>query len=59
MRAKLAVAVLGVGLLLAAVPVVAHHSFAAEYDATEAGEDDRHGHHRWSGSTRTRGSTST
>src|SRR4030095_9574319 len=33
MRGKLAVAVLGVGLLLAAVPVVAHHSFAAEYDA--------------------------
>jgi hypothetical protein len=33
MRAKLTVAVLGVGLLLAAVPLVAHHSFAAEYDA--------------------------
>ena len=33
MRAKLSVAVLGVGLLLAAVPLVAHHSFAAEYDA--------------------------
>ena len=33
MRGKLAVAVIGVGLILAAVPVVAHHSFAAEYDA--------------------------
>src|SRR5438093_12265645 len=33
MRAKLAVLVLGAGLLLAAVPAVAHHSFAAEYDA--------------------------
>src|SRR5438046_9857307 len=33
MRAKLAVLVLGAGLLLAAAPVVAHHSFAAEYDA--------------------------
>jgi hypothetical protein len=36
MRAKLTVAVLGVGLLLAAVPLVAHHSFAAEYDAQKA-----------------------
>ena len=36
MRAQLAVLVLGAGLLLAAVPVVAHHSFAAEYDATKA-----------------------
>ena len=33
MRSKLLMAVLGAGLLLAAVPVVAHHSFAAEYDA--------------------------
>ena len=33
MRAKLAVLGLGAGLLLAAVPVAAHHSFAAEYDA--------------------------
>ena len=33
MRGKLAVAVIGVCLILAAVPVVAHHSFAAEYDA--------------------------
>ena len=32
MRAKLSVLVLGMGLL-AAVPVLAHHSFAAEYDA--------------------------
>ena len=36
MRAKLSVAVLGVGLLLAAVPLAAHHSFAAEYDAQKA-----------------------
>jgi len=36
MRAKLSVAILGVGLLLAAVPLVAHHSFAAEYDAQKA-----------------------
>ena len=33
MRAKLSVVVVGMGLLLAAVPVVAHHSFATEYDA--------------------------
>src|SRR6266700_1941512 len=33
MRAKLSVAATGLGLLLAVVPVVAHHSFAAEYDA--------------------------
>src|SRR6476646_2784605 len=36
MRGKLAIAVMGVGLILAAVPpvkVIAHHSFAAEYDA--------------------------
>src|SRR3954465_11089189 len=36
MRSKLTVVALGVGLLLAAGPVVAHHSFAAEYDATKA-----------------------
>ena len=36
MRAKMTVVVLGVGLLLAAVPLVAHHSFAAEYDAQKA-----------------------
>jgi hypothetical protein len=33
MKSTLTFAVLGVGLLLAAAPVVAHHSFAAEYDA--------------------------
>ena len=33
MRAQLAV--VGLGLMLAAVPVVAHHSFAAEYDANK------------------------
>ena len=32
MRAKFAIPAVGVTLLLAAVPVVAHHSFAAEYD---------------------------
>jgi len=33
MRAKLSVMAVGVGLLLAGVPVAAHHSFAAEFDA--------------------------
>ena len=33
MRMKLAVVVAGAGLLLAAVPVWAHHAFAAEFDA--------------------------
>jgi hypothetical protein len=33
MRTKLSVVILGAGLLLAAVPAMAHHSFAAEYDA--------------------------
>jgi hypothetical protein len=33
MRATLSVVATGLGLLMAAVPVVAHHSFAAEYDA--------------------------
>ena len=33
MRAQLTVAAVGVGLLLAAAPMMAHHSFAAEYDA--------------------------
>ena len=32
MRTSLFVAVTGVGLLLAAVPVWAHHAFAAEFD---------------------------
>jgi hypothetical protein len=32
MRAKLAVVAAGLGLLVSAVPVLAHHSFAAEYD---------------------------
>lgn len=34
MRIQFGVAAAGVVLLLAAVPVVAHHSFAAEFDAT-------------------------
>jgi hypothetical protein len=33
MRTKLGVLVAGVGLFCLAVPVVAHHSFASEYDA--------------------------
>lgn len=33
MRTKLAVLLAGAGLLLAAVPVAAHHAFAAEFDA--------------------------
>src|SRR5213596_2607330 len=32
MRTRLLVPVIGVGLLLAAVPVWAHHAFAAEFD---------------------------
>ena len=33
MRTKLAVAVAVIGLMVAAVPVVAHHAFSAEFDA--------------------------
>ena len=33
MRTKLAVVMVGVGLVLAAVPVRAHHAFVAEFDA--------------------------
>ncbi|HEY4363013.1 MAG TPA: DUF6152 family protein [Bryobacteraceae bacterium] len=35
MRARLGVVAAGLGLLMAAVPVLAHHSFAAEYDANK------------------------
>jgi hypothetical protein len=35
MRVKLALVVVGTGLMLAGVPAMAHHSFAAEYDATK------------------------
>lgn len=35
MRAMLAVLVVGVGLLLAAAPVRAHHAFAATFDSTK------------------------
>src|ERR1700687_4501714 len=34
MRTKLSVVVAGIGLLLAAGPVLAHHAFAAEFDST-------------------------
>jgi len=33
MRTKLAVAMVGLGMLLAAVPIWAHHAFVAEFDA--------------------------
>jgi len=33
MRTKLAIVVAGIGLLLSVEPVLAHHSFAAEFDA--------------------------
>lgn len=35
MRMKLSVVMASVGLLLATVPAVAHHSFAAEFDSTK------------------------
>jgi hypothetical protein len=35
MRTKLAVVAAGLGLLLASVPAIAHHSFAAEFDAAK------------------------
>jgi hypothetical protein len=35
MRTKLFVAAAAIGLLLAAAPVAAHHSFAAEFDASK------------------------
>ena len=35
MRTKLLVVVIGVGLLIAAVPAAAHHSFAAEFDSAQ------------------------
>jgi hypothetical protein len=35
MRHKLAIFAAGVAMLLAAVPMVAHHSFAAEFDANK------------------------
>ena len=35
MRTKLAIVLTGVGLLLAAVPVWAHHAFAAEFDSKQ------------------------
>ena len=34
MNPKFASAIAGIGLVVVATPVVAHHSFAAEYDAT-------------------------
>jgi hypothetical protein len=35
MKAKLAVVIAGVALFAAAVPIFAHHAFAAEYDASK------------------------
>lgn len=35
MRTKLSLVALGVGLILAAVPVLAHHAFSAEFDANK------------------------
>ncbi len=35
MKTRMAVLVAGVAMLLAAVPMVAHHSFAAEFDASK------------------------
>jgi hypothetical protein len=35
MRTNLVVLLAGVGLVLVAVPVSAHHAFAAEFDATK------------------------
>jgi uncharacterized protein DUF6152 len=35
MKAKLAVVVAGIGLVAASAPAIAHHSFAAEYDANK------------------------
>ena len=44
MRTKLSVMIAGLGLLLAAVPVLAHHSFAAEFDAKKPVKLSGHGH---------------
>ena len=35
MRATLGILVAAAGLLISGVPVLAHHSFAAEYDANQ------------------------
>ncbi len=35
MRAKLGILMVGAGLMITAAPVFAHHSFAAEYDASK------------------------
>jgi hypothetical protein len=35
MRAKLGIFLVGAGLMMTAAPVFAHHSFAAEYDASK------------------------
>ena len=35
MKTKLSIAAVGLGMLLASVPAIAHHSFAAEFDAAK------------------------
>ena len=35
MKTKLSIAAVGLGLLMASVPAIAHHSFAAEFDAAK------------------------
>ena len=35
MKTKLAIAAAGLGMLLASVPAIAHHSFAAEFDSAK------------------------
>jgi hypothetical protein len=35
MRTKLALAIAGIGVLVATMPIAAHHAFAAEYDGTK------------------------